>query len=64
MPKLFKPTGKLQEGNVSVQTWVPDMRYYEEVVKRNNVPGTKWALVTLTDDDEIDNKGAIIVNLG
>lgn len=62
---LFQPVpGGPEGGNVSVQTWVPDMRYYDEVVRRNNVPGKKWALVTLTGDDEIDNEGAIPVNLG
>ncbi len=61
---IFAPPGGPQEGNVSLQTWLPDMRYYEEVVRRNNVPGTRWALVTLDENDEPTGDGAILVSLG
>ena len=54
----------MEDGSVSLQTWLPGQEHYEEVVRRNNVPGKKWALVTLTEDDEIDGEGAIPVNLG
>lgn len=64
MSDVFVPVGQLQEGNVSVQTWVPDMRYYDEVVRRNGVPGVRWALVTLTEDDQVDDQGALPVHLG
>jgi len=62
--QLVEVDGTPDEGNVSVQTWVPGQAYYDEVVRRNNEPGTRWALVTLTDDDEVDDQGAIPVNLG
>jgi hypothetical protein len=55
--------GNLEVGNVSLQTWVPSMPYYDEVVRRNN-EGARWALVSLTDKDEDDGQGMIPVHLG
>ncbi len=57
------PPGTPQPGSVSLQTWLPGAEYYEEVVRRNNTPGAKWALVTLTEADEPDGQGAIPVNI-
>lgn len=54
----------MQEGSVSLQTWLPGQEHYEEVVRRNNVPGVRWALITLDDNDEPDDQGAIPVSLG
>lgn len=65
MTGVFQPPpGSPSEGNVSVQTWVPGAAYYDEVVRRNNNPAARWALVTLTNDDDVDDQGAIPVNLG
>lgn len=61
---VFLPSGTISEGSVSVQTYVPSFEHYEEVVRRNNNPATRWALVTLGDDDEPDDQGAILVTLG
>lgn len=54
----------MEEGSVSLQTWLPGQEHYEEVVRRNNVPGTRFALVTLGEDDEPDDQGAIPVSVG
>lgn len=54
----------MQEGSVSLQTWLPGQEHYDEVVRRNNDPDAKWALVTLNESDEPDDRGAIPVSLG
>lgn len=65
MPVIYEPTeGSVPGGSVSLQTYLPGMLHYEEVVRRNNNPATRWALVTLGDDDEPDDRGAILVTLG
>lgn len=47
-----------------VQTWLPGHAHYQEVVRRNNDPSARWALVTLDENDEPDDQGAIPVSLG
>lgn len=54
----------MEEGSVSLQTWLPAWEYYEEVVRRGNIPGTRWALVTLGEDDEADGQDLIPVTIG
>ncbi len=54
----------MEEGSVSLQTWLPGQEHYDEVITRNNVPGTRWALVTLDENDEPDDRGAIPVSVG
>ncbi len=63
MADVFEPTLPFEEGSVSLQTWLPGAPYYDEVVRRNNVPGQRWALVTLTESDSPDDQGAIPVNI-
>lgn len=50
-----------QEPAVSVQTWVRGQARYQEVVDRHNVPGTQWALVTLDENGEPDDREPIPV---
>jgi len=54
----------MEEGSVSIQGWLPGQAYYEEVVRRNNDPDAKWALVTLDENDEPDGQDLIPVSLG
>jgi hypothetical protein len=63
MADVFEPTLPFEEGSVSLQTWLPGAPYYDEVVRRNNVPGVMWALVTLTDTEEVDDQGAIPISI-
>lgn len=53
----------MEEGSVSLQTWLSSTEYYEEVVRRNNVPGQKWALISLDENNEDDGQGAIPIAL-
>jgi hypothetical protein len=61
---IFEPTpGGPQEGNVSLQTWLPGAAYWDEVVRRANA-GARWALISLDENDEDDGQGALPVTLG